>query len=279
MTAVAPTHTPTRKRGRAAMREVALFVVAYLTYFGVRALTEGSVDRALANAASLFRLELHLGVAWEPALQRAVLDHRVLVDSANAVYMYGHWPVILLAGALLFRYRRRHYYQLRNTFLLSAAFGLVIFALLPVAPPRLTDVGIVDTITEHAGRYRQLVPPSLVNQYAAMPSFHAGWNIVLGIVVFQATRRALLRAFAILGPIAMALAVVVTANHFVVDVAAGATIAIGALLLVQRHERRHAPRTLVRDERHERGHGWERRPPAVRRGAPCGQRPPAAASR
>lgn len=237
-----------RPRRAEALREVTVFAIAYLSYSGVRVLTEGSVHQAMANAAALFRLESAMGTAWEPALQRAVLGHPVLLDAAADVYTYGHWPVILAAGVLLFRYRPRHYYRLRNTFLLSAVVGLVIFALLPVAPPRLAGVGVVDTITEQVGRYRQLVPASLVNQYAAMPSFHVGWTLVLGIVVFQATRRPVLRILAVVMPIAMALAVVVTANHFVADAVVGAAISSGMLVVVQSGERR-APRRSRRGRR------------------------------
>jgi hypothetical protein len=224
-----------------ALREVTIFAVAYLSYAAVRVITEGSAHQAMANAAALFRLESAVGTAWEPALQRAVLGQPLLLDAAGDVYAFGYWPVILTAGVLLFRFRPEHCYRLRNTFLLSAVVGLVIFALLPVAPPRLAGVGVVDAITEHAGLYRRLVPASLVNEYAAMPSFHVGWTLVLGIVVLQATRRPVLRALAVLMPIAMTLAVVATANHFVADAVAGAAIASVMLVVVQSGERR-APR-------------------------------------
>ena len=71
--------------------------------------------------------------------------------------------------------------------------GLFVFALFPVAPPRLTDLPLMDTVTQGASGYRQILPPALVNQYAAMPSFHAGWNLAVGIVVFRATRHWALR--------------------------------------------------------------------------------------
>ena len=73
-------------------------------------------------------------------VQNTVVGSGILLDAANAVYIYGHWPVIIAGGILLFRYRRRHYYNLRNAALLSGLVGLVIFALFPVAPPRLTDL-------------------------------------------------------------------------------------------------------------------------------------------
>ena len=115
---------------------------------------------------------------------------------------------------------------------MSGLIGLVIFAVFPVAPPRLTDLPLVDTVTRHEAGYRQIVPPAMVNEYAAMPSFHAGWNLLLGVVVFGATRHWLLRALAVLGPAAMILAVVVTANHFIVDVVAGVVIVLACLLAV-----------------------------------------------
>jgi membrane-associated phospholipid phosphatase len=75
-----------------------------------------------------------------------------------------------------------------------------------------------------------------------MPSFHAGWNLLLGIVIFRATRTPLLRAFAVLMPAAMAFAVVATANHYVIDVIVGAAIvlaALGLLDVVDRQRGRH----------------------------------------
>src|SRR3954454_18468256 len=90
-------------------RELLVFGVAYLTYFGVRALTEGRVDIALSNASSLIHLERVLGIAWEGAIQSAVVGSNALQSLANGVYMYGHWPLIVVSGVLLFHYRREQY--------------------------------------------------------------------------------------------------------------------------------------------------------------------------
>jgi hypothetical protein len=243
----------------AAARELGIFALAYLVYFGVRAITEGTAAKAMENAMDLIRLEQSLGIDWEGGIQRAVVGSRLLLDAANAVYMYGHWPVIIVSGVLLFRHRREQYYRLRNACLLSGLIGLGIFALFPVAPPRLTDLPLVDTVTQHADGYRQIVPPSLVNEYAAMPSFHAGWNVLLGIVVFRATHNRLLRFLAVVGPAAMVVAVVATANHFVIDVVAGVSIVLAGLLVLHVRDTRRAGRTLVRTHAHERV--LHRRPP------------------
>jgi hypothetical protein len=256
---------------RDALRELAIFAAAYLVYFGVRALTEGTAPAAMQNAMDIIRFEQRLGIAWERAAQDVVVGSQLLLDAVNAVYMYGHWPVIIVTGVLLFRHQRLEYYRLRNAFLLTGLIGLVVFALFPVAPPRLTDMPLVDTVTQHAEGYRQIVPPELVNQYAAMPSFHAGWNVLVGIAVFRATRNLLLRGFAVAGPLAMVAAVVATANHYVIDVVAGIAIVLAGLAAVQIFH----GRTLDREHEHKRSapvhrgpSGRQRpRPPARRGGA------------
>ncbi|MET0768388.1 MAG: phosphatase PAP2 family protein [Solirubrobacteraceae bacterium] len=261
----------TGRRRHEALSELAIFALAYAVYFGVRAVTEGSAAAAMEHSLDLIRLEQQFGIAWEQALQDAVVGSGILLGAANAVYIYGHWPVIIVGGILLFRYRRRHYYRLRNAALLSGLVGLVIFALFPVAPPRLTDLPLVDTVTREAEGYRQVVPPELVNQYAAMPSFHAGWNVLLGIVVFLATSNRLLRALAVAGPAAMVLAVVATANHFVVDVIVGIAIVLAGLALLRVVERLRRRRTLVRAYEYKRAGVVHRRPPGRERPrAPAG---------
>src|SRR3954469_12433525 len=91
-------------------RELAVFAIGYLTYFGVRAVTEGHLDRALSNAASLARFERWLGIAWEGTIQSVVAGSAALQDLVNAIYIYGHWPVLVGAGFVLYRYRREQYY-------------------------------------------------------------------------------------------------------------------------------------------------------------------------
>jgi hypothetical protein len=108
----------------------------------------------------------------------------------------------------------------------------------PVAPPRLLELGLVDTVSSQSDAYRALQPPGLTNQYAALPSLHIGWNMAVGIVLFATTAHLAVRAFAVLSPLAMGFAVVATANHFVVDVAAGVAVMLvglaGALLIEKR---------------------------------------------
>lgn len=257
-------------------REAALISLAILLYFGIRNLTVGSEGAAVANAERLIALEHDLGISWEGALQDATVSRDALVTLANWVYIFGHWPVILGVGAILYRFRRRHYYVLRNAMFASGLIGFLFFALFPVAPPRLLDLGMVDTVTQRSDAYRALQPPGLTNQYAAFPSLHVGWNILVGIVVVLAATGVVIRLAALLLPAAMALAVVVTANHFLIDVLGGGAVVLIGLAVAILVQRRQAASTLPSDGVSGDPGG---RPPerAVRRSAPRGKLPRQAA--
>lgn len=198
---------------------------AVLLYFGVRGLTQGSEADAVRHGLALLDFERALGLDFELSLQRRILDNRIVVTAVNWVYIWGHWPVITATLLWLHRFRRDDYVLLRNAMFVSGAIGLVIFILYPVAPPRLLGEGMVDTVTTLSNSYRVLQPPSLVNKYAALPSLHVGWNLLVGLALFRATHNRFVKALALASPLSMVAAVVLTANHYVVDAAAGVVVA------------------------------------------------------
>jgi hypothetical protein len=219
--------------GREVVRELALVGAAALVYFGVRNLTVGSASTAFDNAAHLQSLEQTLSIAREQSLQDLLLRHDALVTLFNWIYIWGHWPVIIAVGVYLYRSHRDHYRVLRNAMFVSGLIGFALFAFFPVAPPRLVDPSLIDTVTLRSHSYRALQPPGLTNQYAAFPSLHFGWNLIVGFVLWHATGNQLLRVSAVLGPIAMAVAVVVTANHFLIDLPAGAIVVAAGLAVAR----------------------------------------------
>lgn len=256
------------------LHEGLLIGAAILAYFGIRNLTAGSPGAAFDNAERIVSFQQRVGLDWEDELQGAIIGHEWLVDLANWVYIWGHWPVILSAATALFLLRRDHYVLLRNALFVSGAIGFLFFAFFPVAPPRYLDLGLVDTVTDRSYAYRALQPPGLTNQYAAFPSLHAGWNLLVGIVLVLAFARFGVRAFAVLMPIAMALAVVATANHFVVDVVAGFAVVLVGLTVAFLLERRRTGAVSTLTGNGVSGDGTADRSPAEhgapRRSAPRG---------
>ena len=206
--------------------QAALVATGVFVYFRVRGLTEGSEDVAVRHARDIAELEGDLGIHIEPSVQSPVETSEVAETLANWIYIWGHWPVIIVTMTWLAWQHRDVFLRLRNGMLVSGGIGLVIFATYPVAPPRLAQLGLVDTVTRSSDSYRVLQPPAFVNQYAAMPSLHYGWDLLVGIAIVTAATTTWLKVVGWLLPVAMAWAVVATANHFVLDVAAGALLAL-----------------------------------------------------
>jgi PAP2 superfamily len=259
---------------RGFLREAGLVAAAMLAYFFIRNLTVGGPDEAFSNAERIFDLEQWLHAAWEDGVQASIVGSDVLTMLTNWVYIWGHWPVILGTATVLYLCRRDRYYLLRNALFVSGAIGFLFFALFPVAPPRLLGLGLEDTVTEQSHAYRALQPPGLTNQYAAFPSLHVGWNIVVGIVLLTTTAHLAVRLFAVASPLAMGFAVIATANHFVLDVAGGIVVVLVGLAAAYAIDRNQGAATLSDSGSHAaRFEPWRRRAIPVPRRASRGQPP------
>ncbi len=223
---------------RQLLGEVLIVVPGYFLYFLVRGLVAGREAQAFHRGIDIMELEQTLGIFWEPSLQEKILHLDYAVNIANWTYIWGHWPVIVFAAVWLFMLHREQYSVYRNAFIISGGIGLIIFMALPVAPPRLMDAwGFVDTVTERSDAYRVLQPPAFVNQYAAMPSLHFGWNLIVGIALFRHGGSIVLKAIGVALPAIMFASIVLTANHYIVDGIAGGSLAlIGYFVALKLHE-------------------------------------------
>ena len=223
--------------------QLALLVGAGCLYFLVRRLTEGAPQVAQENAQRLLDLERSMGLDVEMGAQAAIISSRWMVTMANWVYIWFHWPVIIAAIVWLYVRHRADYRFFRNALFASGAIGLVIFAIFPVMPPRLLAGDFVDTITNLSTSYRVLQPPNLVNKFAAVPSFHVGWNFLVCVALARVLRHQLAWVVAVLSVTAMTAAVVLTANHYILDAVAGiavSSLGLGVAVLMERHLYRRA---------------------------------------
>ncbi|WP_457208279.1 phosphatase PAP2 family protein [Nocardioides sp. P5_C9_2] len=225
--------------------QTALVVLAVFVYFRVRGLTEGSFATARDHALDLVQLESWLGLDVEEDLQDFVAPSATAQAVANWIYIWGHWPVIIVTMMWLVWRHRVVFVRLRNAMLVSGALGAAVFVSYPVAPPRLAGLGMVDTVSDQSRAYRVLQPPAFVNQYAAMPSLHSGWDLLVGMAIFAAATSVALKVVGLVMPVLMGLAVVATANHYVVDVIAGVTLALIGQAVALWLERRKARGSVV----------------------------------
>jgi PAP2 superfamily len=215
-------------------REVAGGLAAYAVYLAVRRAvwTERGRARADRNAGRLIALERRLGMLVEPRIQAVALRAPRLVDVLNAGYAAGN--VALSVGWLLRLFWRGDaaFCRERRAALIAFTAALPVFLVFPTAPPRTQD-GFVDTL---ADRGIDLGHPWLVRLYnpiAAMPSHHVAFAVVTGEGLAARAGgpvgRAAWRGYAPL----VAIVVLATGNHLLVDVGAGAALGVLARRLAR----------------------------------------------
>ena len=232
-------------------REVVLISVSMALYTLVRILVQGQADQAITNAHGIMSLERDLGLLWELDVQGALMSQPLLAGLLNFVYLYGHLPLIGVFAVWMYHQAPARYLLLRNAFLLSGAVSLISFALYPAAPPRLMPGGgFIDTVFGAEGQ--TLSPEFLMNPYAAMPSLHFGWSLLLGLSVCWTANRPALRLMGLLWPAIMCLTIVATANHYLLDafgglvaVSIGFTLALNLRSLARHNARFPAPLTWL----------------------------------
>ena len=228
---------------RVVATDVAVVASGVATYFGVRGVTAGDAGVAVEHAHDVLAVERALGLDVEADVQALLVDVEPLTTLANWVYIWGHWPVIAVVLLWLAVRNRRLFLRLRNAMVASGLLGLCVYTTYPVAPPRLAGMGLVDTVTEQSSSYRVLQPPAFVNQYAAMPSLHVGWDLLVGLALVAAAGSVALRTVGRLMPVLMGAATVLTANHYVLDVLVGAGFGLAGWAVALRLERRRQART------------------------------------
>lgn len=231
-------------------RELLIAGVFYLVYSFIRN-TQGSASvseaQALANALEVIRLEKILGLYHEEAVQQLFLGWQAFIEFWNLFYGTFHFVITILALVLLFQRHPRRYRQWRNTLAVTTGLALVGFATYPLMPPRLlpSSYGFVDTLRVFGSpwSFDSGAMNKISNQFAAMPSLHFAWALWSACVLVPTVRHNWAKVLAVLYPIATLFAVVVTANHFVLDAAGGvAVLGLGALIgftLAQRQDRAH----------------------------------------
>jgi membrane-associated phospholipid phosphatase len=211
-------------------RELAICVGAYGVYNLVRGVWGGSLEEGRRNAWRIVALERRLGIDWEPALQRLFLRRRLGMPFWNAFYVASQVVVMPATLFLTFRFRREDYAFVRNLALISWSAGLVWYARQPVAPPRLTPgCGLVDTVsTQTAMDLDSRLIRAFYNPVAAMPSLHVGMAPVATWALVRLTGSPWTRALGAAYPALVTTSIVVTGNHWVLDVAGGLAVVLPA---------------------------------------------------
>jgi len=230
------------------LAELVAIVSAMVIYFLIRGGLPEPAAEAVVRAGGVIRIEQATGIFFERQWQEPLLDRRLLMQLANGIYVYGHLPILMVAGFWLYFRNRSSYRVFRNALLISGGLGLISYAFFPVAPPRLLpEWGFVDTVAAIARDNYEMQPDPFVNQFAAVPSFHFGWMLLVAVCVWRNTSSRWPKALAVLLTVATFWATAVTGNHFFFDMIVGGLIALLALHVADRIAAgRLAPASVVR---------------------------------
>ncbi|MGZ4682470.1 MAG: phosphatase PAP2 family protein [Acidimicrobiales bacterium] len=229
-------------------RELFYVGVFYLLYSATRNLFGsaggGSTTHALHNAERVMRLEQWLGIFREQEVQSWFLGWPWFLRIWNIYYGTLHFIVPIVVLIVMFRRWPAAYRLWRNTLAFTTGLALLGFSLFPLMPPRLlcdclygggaaSDRGFVDTIERYGGlwSFDSGTVKSISNQYAAMPSLHVAWSLWCALVLIPRLRHRWAKVLVALYPLTTVFAIVVTANHYLLDAVGGvAVLGVGYLL-------------------------------------------------
>jgi hypothetical protein len=214
------------------LRQILLFCGIYWLYRIVRGMTDGRVGEAFDNAREVIGLERGMGLFFEPAVHAWAEGTSWLIDGASWMYVNSHFTITTLALAFIYLRRNESFYFVRNMFIVAMGIALVLYAAYPTAPPRfMPEWGFSDSVAEFTGLTAEgSSADALYNPFAAVPSMHVAFALMLGAPMASMARRRWVKALWLAYPAIVSFVVVATANHWWFDAFTGALVAAVAAL-------------------------------------------------
>jgi membrane-associated phospholipid phosphatase len=203
-----------------------LIAGAYVAWRYARGALAGDASAALDHGWDLVRAEQALHLFVEADLQSWAIANQWPADIASWVYANAHFKGSVAALAVIYFAHRRSFSFVRNMLIVAMAISLLGYALYPTAPPRLLgELGFVDTAAVTGQNPPAASPDALYNPYAAVPSMHVGFALMLGWSLALLARSWLVKASLAAYPLLITFAVLATGNHYWLDALAGALVA------------------------------------------------------
>ena len=217
-------------------RQLGILVGVDVAYELVRGIADGQRAEAIAHGQQVIDLERSTHTLFEPSLQAFFLPAHWVIDLANQLYLNAQFSIALGFLVWLYLFRNESYYFVRNMFVVSMCLALIGYVGYPTAPPRMfPSQGFVDTITDFSGvNHDSTLAKVFINPYAAVPSMHCAFALMIGATGVMVCRHRISKVLWAAWPLLIAWVVIVTANHYWVDVALGWIVALTAALVAQR---------------------------------------------
>lgn len=212
---------------RDVLRQVALLLGAYATYQLVRGAADGRATAAFQHARELISTERTLHVFVEPSIQAWASGSHFVMTVCSWIYVNAQVSISLGALVFLYVFHNRSFYFVRNMLIVGMALALIGYIVFPTAPPRfLPEWGFTDTVSDITGvRATSAGVDTFFNPYAAVPSMHVSFALMIGLPLARLVRWRIARWFWTLYPLLITFVIVATANHFIFDAVLGAVTA------------------------------------------------------
>jgi hypothetical protein len=209
------------------LRQLALVAGAYYAYRIVRGAVDGQATVAYENARQLISLERSLGLFVEPGVHAWASGHAWIIGSASWLYVNSHFTVTVSALIFMYLFHNRSFYFVRNMFMVAMGLALVGYVAYPTAPPRfMPEWGFQDSVANFTGVPADSVAVNaLFNPFAAVPSMHVAFALMIGLPLARLVRSRVLRGLWLVYPLLVTFVVVATANHWWMDALLGAVTA------------------------------------------------------
>jgi hypothetical protein len=210
------------------VRQVALFAAAYYGYRLVRGMIDDPTGAAIAfeHGRQLISIERATHVFIEPSVQAWASTKPAIIDTASWLYINAQTSVTVGCLVFLYLFHNERFYFVRNMFMVAMAIALVGYVVYPTAPPRFfPEWGFHDAVSQFVGVDHTDKVNALFNPYAAVPSMHVCFALMIGIPMARLVRTRAISVFWRIYPFLVTFVIVATANHFVADAFLGALTA------------------------------------------------------
>jgi len=222
--------------------QIVLFCGAYWLYRLARGLVYDQTIAAFTHARDIVDLERSTHVFIEQSVQSWAISSGFLDDVASWMYLNSHFVVTTCTLAFIYLFRNEHFYFVRNMFMVAMGLALVGYVLYPTAPPRmLPELGFADTVADFTGISESSVG-ALFNPFAAVPSMHVCFALMLSVPMIRMARHAWVKALWCAYAPVVTFVVIATGNHWVFDAFTGALVAGVSALAAQTLFARARPR-------------------------------------
>ena len=209
-----------------AVRQLLLFGGAYYLYRIVRGIVDGEVTTAFSHARWIVNLERGWHLFFEPSVQSWTIGKGWLIHAADFTYVNAHFVITTAFLIWLYFFRNEAFYFVRNMFMVAMGLALILYVVFPTAPPRfMPEWGFTDTVSDFFGQGASHSASVLYNPYAAMPSMHVAFALLIGVTGIRLIKWRPIKLFWALYPFFISFVVIVTANHFWLDAAVGGLVA------------------------------------------------------